>query len=59
MYPSSHRDYVRERHADLLRQARTGRLAAEIAESRRAERRSRLARFRPVRRVERPATSGI
>jgi hypothetical protein len=34
-----------QRHADVLREARYGQLAAEIARSRRAEMRSRLARF--------------
>jgi hypothetical protein len=46
-----HRDYVRERHSDLLRRARTGELAARMGESRLDERRTflaRLARARPV-----------
>jgi hypothetical protein len=49
--PEVHRDYVRERHSDLLRLARTGELAIRLAESRREERRAFLARlwhFRPA-----------
>jgi hypothetical protein len=49
--PDVHRDYIRERHSDLLRLARTGELAARLAESRREERRMYLARLwraRPV-----------
>ena len=44
LQPEAHRDVVRERHSDLLRQARTGELAARVGEFRRAERRSFLAR---------------
>ena len=39
--PQSHRAYERERHLDLLRRARSGGLAAELAVGRRAERRTR------------------
>jgi hypothetical protein len=39
--PESHRAYDRERHLDLLRRARSGELAAELAAGRRAERRTR------------------
>ena len=46
LQPEAHLDVVRERHSDLLRQARTGELAVRIGESRRAERRSFLARLR-------------
>jgi len=53
--PEIHRDYVRERHSDLLRLARTGELAARLAESRREERRTFLARRWRVRPV--PANS--
>ena len=46
LQPEVHRDVVHERHADLLRQARTGELSARVGETRRAERRSFLARLR-------------
>jgi hypothetical protein len=39
--PESHRAHERERHLDLLRRARNGELAAELAAGRRAERRTR------------------
>jgi len=39
--PESHRAYERERHLDLLRRARSGELAAELAAARRVERRTR------------------
>jgi hypothetical protein len=45
LQPDAHRDYVRERHSDLLRLARTGELAARLAESRREERRTVLVRL--------------
>jgi hypothetical protein len=55
MNPESHRAYERERHLDLLRRARSGELAAELAVGRRAERRTRATallragrRFAPV-----------
>ena len=41
MNPTSHRAYERERHLDLLRRARNGELAAELAVGRRAERHTR------------------
>ena len=41
MNPESHRVYDRERHLDLLRRARSGELATDIAAGRRAERRTR------------------
>jgi hypothetical protein len=44
--PESHRDVVRDRHSDLLRQARTGELAAKLGEARREERRRLVARLR-------------
>ena len=55
--PEKHLDYHRERHADLLRLARSGELAERIASSRDEERRSFLARFRRQREAVRPATS--
>ena len=45
LQPEAHRDLVRDRHSDLLRQARSGELASRLGESRRAERRSFLARL--------------
>jgi hypothetical protein len=47
LQPEAHLDVVRQRHSDLLRQARAGELAARVGESRRAERRSFAARLRP------------
>jgi hypothetical protein len=41
VHPETHRAYVRERHLDLLRRARSGELAADLAAGRRAERRMR------------------
>src|SRR5215212_8982324 len=41
MNPESHRTYDRDRHLNLLRRARSGELAAELAVSRRAQRRTR------------------
>ena len=41
MNPESHRAYDGERHLDLLRRARSGELAAELAVGRRAERLTR------------------
>ncbi|HXV34461.1 MAG TPA: hypothetical protein VD769_10675 [Gaiellaceae bacterium] len=46
LQPEVHRDVVRDRHSDLLRQARTGELAARLGEARREERRSLAARLR-------------
>jgi hypothetical protein len=45
----AHLDYVRARHSDLLRLARSGELAARLAAERREERRSFLARLRGAR----------
>jgi hypothetical protein len=55
-HPSVHADYHRERHSDLLRQARAGELAASMAAGRRDERRSLLERLWRERRVLRPAS---
>ena len=44
--PETHLDYVRERHGDLLRQARAGELAARLAAGRREERRALAIRLR-------------
>jgi len=49
MQPEKHRDYDRERHADLLRRARVGDLGAAIAASREQERRFALAMLRRAR----------
>ncbi|MGH3034222.1 MAG: hypothetical protein ACRDON_06645 [Gaiellaceae bacterium] len=54
--PETHLDYLRERHSDLLRQARAGELAARIGESRRVERWSLLERLWRERSSPRPAT---
>jgi hypothetical protein len=54
--PETHLDYMRERHSDLLRQARAGELAARVAESRRTERLSLLERLWRRRGSPRPAT---
>ena len=51
--PDIHLDYVRARHSDLLRQARTGELAARIGESRREERLTALARLWRAKEVSR------
>ena len=45
-HPETHLDFVRQRHGDLLRQARTGELAARLAAGRREERRSLAIRLR-------------
>ena len=55
--PDVHRDYVRERHADLLRLARAGELAARIGEARREERRTFLARLQRAGASARPAAT--
>ncbi len=55
-HPSVHAEYERERHSDLLRQARAGELAAALAAGRRDERRSLLERLWRERRVLRPAS---
>lgn len=52
-----HLDYVRSRHSDLLRRARSGELAARMAEARRQERRSFLSRLTRERPPGRPSTS--
>ena len=54
--PGLHQDYVRERHSDLLRQARAGELAARIEASREHERRSFLVLLHRRRALVRPAT---
>jgi len=46
LQPETHLDVVRERHSDLLRQARSGELAARLAASRREERRLLVMRRR-------------
>jgi hypothetical protein len=45
IHPDSHRDYMRQRHSDLLRQARSYELAKRIGEARDQERRTFLARL--------------
>jgi hypothetical protein len=60
LQPETHLDIVRQRHSDLLRQARTGELALRLADARREERRSFLSRLRPApkpNQATRPATS--
>jgi hypothetical protein len=52
----THSDYVRARHSDLLRQARSGELAANLAASRREDRRSLFLRLRARRAEGAPAT---
>ena len=44
--PETHLDLVRDRHSDLLRQARAGELATRLAVSRRDERRLHAIRLR-------------
>jgi hypothetical protein len=44
-HPQTHMNVHEQRHADLLRQARHGELAAELAAARRVERKSFLARL--------------
>jgi hypothetical protein len=51
VHPDSHRAVDLQRHHDLLRRARSGELSSAIAESRRADRRSRLALLRERRRL--------
>jgi hypothetical protein len=46
LQPEVHRDLVRARHSDLLRDARAGDLATRLAAARREERRSFLVRLR-------------
>jgi len=51
-------DHVSDRnHTELLRRARSGKLAVAIAESRRLERLTALARYRLRRTVGSPATT--
>jgi hypothetical protein len=60
LHPDTHLDIVRQRHSDLLREARAGELARQLADARRDERRSFLSRLRlgakPTQ-ASRPATS--
>jgi uncharacterized membrane protein len=51
---SRHLDYDRQRHADLLRRARSGELAASIAAARETERRFALAMLLRARQAPRP-----
>jgi hypothetical protein len=44
--PETHMDVARARHAELLREARAGELAARMAAGRDADRRALLARLR-------------
>jgi antitoxin (DNA-binding transcriptional repressor) of toxin-antitoxin stability system len=46
LHPETQLDLVRARHSDLLRSARAGELATRLADSRREERRTFLARLR-------------
>jgi hypothetical protein len=46
LQPEIHLDVVRERHSDLLREARKGELALRLRDARHEERRSFLARLR-------------
>ena len=60
LHPEIHLDIVRQRHSDLLREARTGELALRLAAARRQERRSFLSRLRPApnqRQAPNPAAS--
>ena len=60
LQPETHLDIVRERHSDLLRQARTGELVLRLGAARREERRSFLSRLRDApkpRQSSTPATS--
>jgi hypothetical protein len=57
LQPDIHRDLVRERHSDLLRQARAGELATRLAAARREERRSFLRRLRANPQPFRPSSS--
>jgi hypothetical protein len=56
LQPETHLDVMRQRHSDLLRQARAGELAERLGAARREERRSFLSRLRPAPKP-RPATS--
>jgi hypothetical protein len=46
MHPETHLDIVRQRHSDLLREARAGELAKRVELARDEERRSFLSRLR-------------
>jgi hypothetical protein len=46
MHPETHLDIVRQRHRDLLREARAGKLAKRVELARDEERRSFLSRLR-------------
>jgi hypothetical protein len=46
VHPQIHLDIVRQRHSDLLREARAGQLAERLGSVRREERRSFLSRLR-------------
>jgi hypothetical protein len=56
-HTDAHLDYVRARHSDLLRQARSGELAARIGNARREERVTLLARLRRSRESGRPVAA--
>ena len=58
LQPEVHRDVVRARHSDLLRQARTGELAARLGEARREERRALATLLRRQQSPCRPSTPG-
>jgi hypothetical protein len=57
LQPDIHRDLVRARHSDLLRQARAGQLATKIAAARREERRSVLPRLHAKPAHSRPSSA--
>jgi hypothetical protein len=57
LHPDTHRDLVRERHSELLRQARAGELAQRLGTARRDERRSFLARLLLTRPYQAPASA--
>jgi hypothetical protein len=57
LQPDIHLDVVRERHSDLLREAREGQLALRVRDARRDERRSFLARLRAKPDQGRPSTA--
>jgi hypothetical protein len=59
LQPEIHRDLVRERHSELLRQARAGELATRVAAARREERRSFLAWLRSKPEPYRPSRASI
>ena len=61
LQPETNQDIGRQRHSDLLREARRGELALRLAKARLDERRSFLSRLRTVpatTQASRPATSG-